>query len=200
MVGRPKARSDRDMHSVGPISEPTPEYPEAKLIELAKSDPSAFARLYRDHYPGVVGYLFRRTGDRHTAEDLAADTFLSAMKAIPRYRVTGVPIRMWFLRIATNAANRWARQRRRLKLERIAPSPTAPNSQDRHAALEEAQRALLTLPPNQQAVLSLHYLESLTLDEVAAVLGWNLGTVKSRLARGRAAMKAELERRSSDHG
>lgn len=178
---------------------------EARLVERAKEEPAAFAALYRRHYVGIVGYLYRRTGDGHAAEDLAADTFLAALRAIPRYRITDVPFRMWLLRIATNEANRWARQRRKLRLQRMVSVPDCasakPGACDPDAAtLEEAQAALLSLPPVHQSVLSLHYLESLSVEEVAAVLGCRLGTVKSRLARARAAMKVELERRSNRHG
>lgn len=180
--------------------------PEGVLIERARQgDTGAFAALYRLHYPAIVGYLFRRTGDAHTAEDLAGDTFMAALRAIRKFRSTGAPFRMWLLRIATNAANRWAKRRRRLKLHiaeaglHAAPA-VQPASHPHDPSLEEAQAALLTLPPDHQAVISLHYLESLSLEEVAAVLGCKLGTVKSRLFRARAAMRDELNRRSNRHG
>lgn len=192
---------DAGLSTLDPTGDPRRD--EASLIERARHDAGAFAVLYRLHYLAVVGYLFRRTGDAHAAEDLAADTFLAAMRALPRYQVTEVPLRMWLLRIATNSANRWARQRRRMNLVRVVPgaaSALVTAADHRRAATEEAQAALLTLSPLHQTVLSLHYLESLSLEEVAAVLGCRTGTVKSRLARGRAAMKAELERRSNRHG
>lgn len=185
---------------------PRPEPPtgdnEGRLIGQAQSrDHAAFGRLYRSHYATITGYLFRRTGDSHCAEDLAAETFLAAFKALPRYRVTAVPFRIWLLRIATNAANRWARDRQRLKLTRVTPSKvSADPTGERQAALEEAQAALLALSPEHQAVISLHYLESLRLEEVADVVGCAVGTVKSRLARARDAMREELERRSTRHG
>ncbi len=68
-----------------------------------------------------------------------------------------------------------------------------------HAAdpvdLEQTQRALLSIAPKYQAVLSLHYLEGLPVKDVALVLGCREGTVKSRLARARDALRAELARR-----
>jgi RNA polymerase sigma-70 factor, ECF subfamily len=60
---------------------------------------------------------------------------------------------------------------------------------------EFARRALLTLPPKFQTVLSLHYLEGLDLKAVATVLGCRVGTVKSRLARAREALREALNRR-----
>ncbi len=185
-----------------PIPEPERPTTEAALITRAQTkDRGAFGRLYRLHYPTIVACLYRRTGDAHTAEDLAADTFLSAFKALPRYRITEIPIRIWLLRIATNAANRWAYGRQKLKLTRIGMVPLATGPiGERQAAMEEAQAALLALSPGHQAVISLHYFESLSMEEVGAVLGCPPGTVKSRLARARAAMREELERRSERHG
>lgn len=58
-----------------------------------------------------------------------------------------------------------------------------------------ARRALLMLPPRQQAVVALHYLEGLPIEEVASIVGCRVGTVKSRLSRGREAMREMLERR-----
>lgn len=172
---------------------------EALILNAQQGDRTAFASIYRLHYTPVVGYLYRRTGDAHAAEDLAADTFLAAYRAISKYRQTGAPFRMWLLRIATNAANRWARRRARFTLH-IAAASTCQAAACPAPDLDESQAALLALPPDHQAVLSLHYLESLSLDEVAEVLGCKVGTVKSRLFRARAAMRDELNRRSNRHG
>jgi RNA polymerase sigma-70 factor (ECF subfamily) len=79
-------------------------------------------------------------------------------------------------------------------------APPADAETDRRAAMEEAQAALLVLAPEHQAVVSLHYLESMSVDDVAVVLGCRVGTVKSRLSRARDAMRQELERRSNRHG
>ncbi|MBU0641101.1 MAG: RNA polymerase sigma factor [Planctomycetes bacterium] len=165
---------------------------EAALIERAKRDRTAFAVLYRHHYSAIAGYLYRRTGDLHATEDLVADVFLSAMQHLPRYRYRGVPFRHWLYRVATNAANRWLRRRRRPE-----PLPTdlaAPRSSDVDERAR-AQRALLTLRPKHQAVLSLHYLEGLSVEDVAVVLGCRVGTVKSRLSRARVALRERLQTR-----
>jgi DNA-directed RNA polymerase specialized sigma24 family protein len=82
---------------------------ERRLIERARTDRDAFAVLYREHYEAIGGYLFRRIGDVHASEDLLGDVFLSALQALPRFEPRGVPFRAWLLRIATYAANRWAR-------------------------------------------------------------------------------------------
>ncbi|MHC5003022.1 MAG: RNA polymerase sigma factor [Planctomycetota bacterium] len=168
---------------------------EPSLVERAKHDRHAFAALYRAHYPAVAGYVMRRIGDRHLADDLVADVFLSALRALPAYRHRGLPFRAWLLRIATNRVNRWARrERRRGPVPAGAPDGAvedAPAADD----AELARTALLGLPPRYQAVLSMHYLEGMPLRSIAIVLGCREGTVKSRLARGREALRRELERR-----
>lgn len=86
---------------------------ERDLIDRGRHDPEAFGELYRIHHAAIMRYLCRRTGDQHLGEDLAGEVFLSAWRGLGRYRHTGAPFRAWLLRIATNAANQWARRRRR---------------------------------------------------------------------------------------
>lgn len=168
---------------------------EQSLIERARHDRRAFAVLYRRHYAAVAGYLYRRTGDVHVTEDLVADVFVSALRAMPRYRQRGRPFRNWLYAIATNAANRWARRRRRWFHEPLNDQTATAAEEDRHHAAGEAQQALLALSPKHQAVLTLHHVEGLRVEEVAAILGCRVGTVKSRLSRARAQLRARLEKR-----
>lgn len=181
-----------------PLTGDWPADDERVLVERACVDRAAFALLYRRHYPGLVAHIRRRTGDLHLAEDLAADVFLAALKALHNFRYCGISVRCWLLRIATNAVNRWARRRRRTTPLEHAPESADPASPRDALAVEQAQRALLAIAPHYQAVLTLHYLEGLPVLEIAAILGRRVGTVKSRLARAREALRAELcQRRES---
>jgi RNA polymerase sigma factor (sigma-70 family) len=173
---------------------------ERELVERAQRNREAFAVLYRRNYAALARHLYRRTGDVHATEDLVSDVFLTALRSLPRYRYRGVPLRFWLLRIATNVANRWARRQRRgaiASLEAGRRDAACPRSVSREegADVERAQCALLTLPPRYQAVLSLHYLEGLAVRDVAAILGCRAGTVKSRLARARDALRQRLNGR-----
>lgn len=179
---------------------------EAALVERAKRDREAFAILYRRHYGMIVGYILRRIGDAHAAEDLTADVFTAALRYLPRYRQRGVPIKAWLYRIATTTVNRWVRrQQRRSVIEGFFAAMRGPSEGDgpgdgngsvRHdlprTDAERARLALLALPPKFQTVLSLHYLEGLSLQDIAVAVGCRLGTVKSRLSRGRDAMRERL--------
>ncbi len=167
---------------------------ERDLVERARTDPHAFANIYRLHSSAIANYLHRRTGDAHAAEDLLSETFLAAMKSLHRFRHNGTPLRFWLYRLATNAANRWvrkhARQRRRETVRAIAPDARASdNNGKRDAAF--VTRALQQLSSDHQSVLVLHIVEGLTLEQVAQVLGGRVGTVKSRLFRARDALRQE---------
>ena len=185
---------------VGGPAEPAREDDERRLVEQARRDSRAFSALYRRHYLALCTYVFRRTGDQDVTEDLVSDVFLTALRTLPRYRYRGIPVRYWLLRIATNAVNRWARRQRRqatvkLEVEQVVDSTGTAGSAHGEAERERAKLALLALAPRYQSVLALHYLEGLAVKEVAAVLGCRVGTVKSRLARARDALRDRLDRR-----
>ncbi len=164
---------------------------EQDLVRRARDDPRAFAELYRTHYRAIAGYIHRRTGDVHLTEDLASDVFMIALRTLPRFRHRGVPIRSWLYRIAANRVNRWARRERRKAAERLTGEMADPRSIQPGAELtsEVARAALLSIAPRYQSVLTLYYLEGLSVEQVARTLGCRIGTVKSRLSRGRDAMR-----------
>lgn len=173
---------------------------ERALIARAKADRRAFAPLYLAHYPSIVAHIHRRTGDAHSAQDIAAETFIRAMNGISRYQPRGLSFRHWLLRIATNETNRCLhRAGRRRAHERAAArsSPSSSNALSTSEAAEHVQSALLKLSTDHQAAIALHYFESLSVDEMARILGCRAGTVKSRLGRARAAL-AEILRNPTE--
>ena len=183
-------------------AEPTGRSGEQGLVLRARSDPDAYARLYLHHYPAIVGYLYRRTGDHAAAEDLAAETFLAAWRSIHKYQHRGLPFRAWLFRIATNKANARDRARRsRQRLHRAFAlvqgrehEPLLDQTLDQREDLELLRAAMDRLSPTHKAVLALVHFECLHLSEVASILGVPKGTIKSRLSRARASLKRELGR------
>ena len=169
------------------------------LVERAKHDREAFATLYRAHCRAIAGYIYRRVGDTHLAEDLASEVFMVALQHLGSYRHRGVPIRAWLYRIASSRVNRWARRQRRTAIDQLHADPPVgdPAATPGGLTADFARKALLTLAPKHQAVLALHYLEGLPLDQVAIALGCRMGTVKSRLSRGREALRQRLSERRS---
>ncbi|MEQ8766448.1 MAG: RNA polymerase sigma factor [Planctomycetota bacterium] len=166
---------------------------ERELVESARTDRAAFGTLYRLHSRAIYRFVRSRVGDPVASEDIVAETFLEALKSLWRFRFRGVPFRHWLLVIASRCVARWIRQSRRrttapLESEPVAPASEAPDPDE----LEALRGALLRLPVPQQTVLTLFYLEGLRVSEIARAMRSRSGTVKSRLARGRAALHGEL--------
>lgn len=164
---------------------------EDNLVELATKSSQALGRLYRLHEPRISAYVIRRVGNVHEAEDIVANIFMAMVKHLPKYRSTKAPFTAWLYRIATNEINWFFRKQRLLRMF----APIADIAESRRATSddsEEVREALSKLPMRYQNVLSLHYLEQLSVVEIADVLGIATGTVKSRLSRGRALLKKVL--------
>jgi RNA polymerase sigma-70 factor, ECF subfamily len=173
----------------------TQSHDECELVERAKSDPAALAELYRLHYQAIAAHVRRRIGSQADADDVVAETFLAMVRYLSRYRWTGVPFRAWLYRVAANQVNHWAKLRRRWVLEQLRSETVCPDKGDdsSNRDIEHLRLALLTLAPRYQSVLSLYYLEEMPTADIAQALGCRVGTVKSRLARGRAALRRLLE-------
>lgn len=188
---------------------PAPPAPDDRpLAERARSgDPRAFAELVRRYQDRVFRFILRMIDVREEAMDLTQDTFLKAYEALPGWRPEA-QFRTWLFRIARNAALDSLRRRQRVvftpmddDMQIADHAPTAEEGLDarrRHAHLEVALRAL---PPDHREVMLLREVEGLSYAEMAAVLNLNEGTVKSRLARARAALLERYRQltRETDH-
>lgn len=170
---------------------------EQRLIASARTDSQALSTLYRLHYAAIYGYVYRRIGNSHDASDVVAETFLSMVRYLPRYRWTGAPFRSWLLRLATTQINRWARRRKWTRFwGRIDETQAAVDADDSSSAkLDQLREALWKLATRYQTVLALHYFEEHSLEAIADILNCPVGTVKSRLARGRDALRDVLTQR-----
>ena len=166
---------------------------EGDLVRRAPDDPEAFAALYRRHYPAIQRYLRRRLGDAHLVEDAVAETFLDALRQIGRYTDRGLPFRSWLYRIASGQAARQLRQAARIAMAQLDEEP-AQEGEVQEPGAAVARAALLQIAARYQTVLALHYFEEQSIEEIARTLGCREGTVKSRLARGREALRQQLER------
>jgi RNA polymerase sigma-70 factor (ECF subfamily) len=172
--------------------------PDANLMQrVCEGDAEAFGALVARYGDRVVGYLCRLTGSRARAEDLAQETFLRLYEKRHLYREQG-QLAAFLYRMATRLlASEQRRLARRELFSRLflAPEPAAP-TQQRDVLANEAQRqvteALASLPLAWRAPLVLHLVEGLSYPEIGQVLGCREGTVKSRLSRGRAALRQKL--------
>ena len=171
-----------------------------------QGDLEAFNCLVIAYQDRVYNLCLRMLGSPQAAEDAAQETFLSAYRSVGRMR--GPSVRSWLLRIAANASIDELRRRRRqpqLSLEAPAPgtdserplevadSAEGPERLALHGELREAlQVELLRLPPDQRLAVILCDLEGLSYEEIAASMGRSIGTVKSRISRGRARLREAL--------
>lgn len=166
-----------------------------------RGDTTAFATVFERHADAVHTHCARRTGSWSDAQDVTSLVFLEAWRKRHRVRFVGGSVRPWLLVVATNLARNDARARRRYAraLARIPP--------DRHAVdvAEEAihdlaaeqlavtvAACLTRLRLDEQQVLSLCDMGELSYADAAAVLGVPVGTVRSRLSRARAKLRAVL--------
>ena len=142
------------------------------------------ARLFDEYYPSLVRMLYRRTGDRDRAEDLAQETFARAVAAPPNNP------RPWLFAVALNLVRedgrRNVRQGRRLELLRTetVPSPGPEEEFDRNERSAGVRAALATLSERDREALLLKA-EGFNYGEIAATLGLSKGAVGTTLARAR---------------
>lgn len=154
-----------------------------------------------DHIPTVYRYLARRVGAQ-TAEDLTADVMCSAVAGAHTYDPARGSTVAWLMGIATNAlARHWRTEQRQLDaVDRLGVdplrTPTVVESPERQATESDEMRAvarvLATLPDGEREALLLYAWADLPYTEVAAALDVPIGTVRSRIARARGRLRAEL--------
>lgn len=197
-----RARKLTNQTTEHPDRSPFDGLTEQQLVEAARDDARVIAYLYRLHYASIYGYVFRRIGNTHDTNDIVADVFVSMVRSIHQFRWTGAPFRCWLLRIATNQINRRIRSQRWSKFwhpideaEHTAVNDTQNKQDDR---IEQIREAVKSLPINYQNVIALHYFEELSVEMIAQVIGCRVGTVKSRLSRGREILRSKLISRGEE--
>jgi len=176
------------------------ERTDAELIErYLRGDSASFSALVRRHEKRVYNLCYRMLGREEDARDAAQDAFLTALRKLSSFRGEA-QFTTWMHRVTVNACYDVLRKKKREPLleparEEDAPEPAGPASPD-HAdsavAAVDVQRALLRVPQEFRAVLVLHDVHDLAYEDIAETLGIPVGTVKSRLHRGRVALATEL--------
>lgn len=183
------------------------------LERLKTSDAEAFDELVSRFSTDIYGLLVRLTEDAEEAKDLTQETFLSVVRSVKSFR-GDASLKTWLYRIAINQARnrqRWWRSRR-FGLTFSLDSAKEDDEQSLHETLaDESQQspedfalqreqetmirqALKKLPLQFREAVVLRDIEGLSYEEIAAALETNIGTVKSRIARGREELKRKLQR------
>ncbi len=174
---------------------------DAALIAASATDPQLFTAIFERHARAIYRYLATRVGGPDV-EDLLSEVFLTAFRRRDRYDAAYADARPWLFGIATNAVHHQMRSanRRRAMMRRLErdlhgrPSWTDDPETGLDAKdIERIHRALAGLDEKYRDVLLLLSGAELTYEEIARALGIPLGTVRSRIARGRARLRELLE-------
>lgn len=164
--------------------------------------PPTWEEIVATHGPRVYRLAFRLTGNVHDAEDLTQDVFVRVFRSLHRFQPG--TFEGWLHRITTNLFLDSARRRQKIRFDRLADgaderlaSPwLGPAEQFGAADLDyDVAAALAALAPEFRAAVVLCDIEGLTYEEIAAVLEVKIGTVRSRIHRGRAQLRAALAHR-----
>lgn len=185
--------------------------PEDQSQGPAVSDASAsipsWEELVAQHSSRVFALAYRLTGNRADAEDLTQEVFVRVFRSLHTY--TPGTMEGWLHRITTNLFLDQARRKQRIRFDNLSEeaerrlvSPAPGPGQEHLDQVFEAdiESALASLAPEFRAVVVLCDIEGLSYDEIAGVLGLKLGTVRSRIHRGRAQLRAALAHRAPSSG
>lgn len=160
--------------------------------------------LVRQHADRVYRLAYRLSGNQHDAEDLTQETFIRVFRSVQNYQPG--TFEGWLHRITTNLFLDMVRRRARIRMEALPEDyervpADAPNpEQIYHDARlgPDLQAALDSLPPEFRAAVVLCDIEGLSYEEIGATLGVKLGTVRSRIHRGRQALRDYLAAHSEE--
>lgn len=200
----------KDRDAPGPPLAPGTGEMDRQILERhRRGDATAFEAIVAAYSAPLYNLVFRLLGNREDALDLHQEVLLKAYRSLDRFRGDAA-LRTWLYRIAVNAAkNRarfWGRSKRgpavsldatpevgRPAAERVADPRPGPHGETYGREIQaRVQQGLERLPLNQRVVVVLRDVEGMEYREIARALRISLGTVKSRLARGREALRRDL--------
>ena len=164
--------------------------------------PPTWDEVVERHSARVYRLAYRLTGNQHDAEDLTQEVFVRVFRSLSSY--TPGTFEGWLHRITTNLFLDTVRRKARIRFEALPDDAERLESRDRGPAQvydethfdHDVQAALDALPPDFRAAVVLCDLEGLSYEEIAATLGIKIGTVRSRIHRGRSALRAALAHRA----
>ncbi|WP_110239322.1 RNA polymerase sigma factor SigE [Nocardioides gilvus] len=159
------------------------------------------------HSDRVFRLAYRLTGNRHDAEDLTQEVFVRVFRKLDTY--TPGTFDGWLHRITTNIFLDQARRKQRIRFDALSDErasrlsskgPTPDIEIAEQSFDDDIERALATLPPDFRAAVVLCDVEGLSYEEIAAIMDAKLGTVRSRIHRGRAMLRTALAHRAPAGG
>jgi len=185
-----------------PAAPAAPAVPAAPAPEPDPWTPPSWDEVVREHSARVYRLAYRLTGNVPDAEDLTQEVFVRVFRSLSTY--TPGTFEGWLHRITTNLFLDMARRKQRIRFEGLGEEaagrlsgdePTPAQAFDARHLDGDVQQAIAALAPEYRAAVVLCDIEGLSYEEVAATLGVKLGTVRSRIHRGRAQLRVALEHR-----
>src|SRR5215470_16811844 len=189
------------------VREPVEETVGSEPAQLSQWDVPSWEEIVRVHSARVYRLAYRLTGNQHDAEDLTQEVFVRVFRSLSSY--TPGTFEGWLHRITTNLFLDGARRRQRIRFEglgedvaqRLPGTELSPaQAWDERHFDGDIQAALQALPPDYRAAVVLCDIEGFSYQEIAATMGVKLGTVRSRIHRGRAQLRAALAHRERRGG
>jgi RNA polymerase sigma-70 factor, ECF subfamily len=178
-----------------------------RIKQVLKGDQSAFAELVELYKDKVFQICFRMLGNRHEAEDIAQEAFIRAYVNIETFNQKR-KFSTWLFRIATNLCIDRIRKKKPdyyldadvagtdglTMYSQVAADVQMPEDEVENMELQETiQKEISKLPEKYRSVIVLKYIEELPLQEISEILDMPLGTVKTRVHRGREALRKQLK-------
>lgn len=185
------------MSPFGPRRRRAVSWDEPALERAVAGDARAQARLVRAHQDAVYGLLYRLASPEEAlAADLTQETFVKALGALPRFHGGAEAVKPWLLKIAHRTFLDHARKKQTASLDALQEEqgfdPPAPTPAGEALDLDAVGAAMAALPPTWRQAIWLRHVEDAPYEAIAEHLAVPLGTVKTWIHRGRAAMRAAL--------
>ncbi len=189
----------------GEVSIPQQDRDDVLLRRAAKGDEESFTLLYRRHQAPLYRFALRMTGNAWGAEEVVQDVFMTLMREPKKYDAARGPVGAYLFGIARNRVMKHLeRLPRELSLEAhngngVGASEAAVNEftpvhwAEQQERSQRVRAAVLELPAEFREAVVLCELEELSYEEAAQLSGCPIGTIRSRLHRGRALLMAKLE-------
>lgn len=158
------------------------------LVEQAQTDPRKFDALYRAYINDIYRFVFYKTSQTETAEDITAQVFIQALERLAQFRYQpGARFSSWLYTIAHNLiVDHYRKHHDTVDLEHAEPLPsaeTASHTVDLHLQQERVQAVIQQLPSGDQEVLQLRLWEDKSYREIAQILNSNMVAIRARYSR-----------------
>ena len=200
-------RACRPVQHVGPgeIRIPEEARDDVLLRRAARGDEDAFTFLYRRHQAALYRFALRMTGNAWASEEIVQDVFMTLMREPKKYDTARGPLAAYLYGIARNRVMKHLeRLPREVSLDErhengsrggvaVVNASTPMHWLEQQERREQVRAAVLDLPAEFREAVVLCELEELSYDEAAQLIGCPIGTIRSRLHRGRALLLAKLE-------